>query len=73
MSQDTKPLPDDQPAAIGDLRVRLADAGTSGTKAERALATYLLTNLQSLPFETAATVAQKVGVSTRNRPPMTST
>ena len=63
MLQDAKPMPDDQPAAVGDLRERLAEAGTSGTPAERALATYLLTNLQSLPFETAATVAQKVGVS----------
>lgn len=63
MLQDVPPLPDDQPAASGDLRQRLTAAGADGTPAERALATYLLTNLQSLPFETAAAVAQKVGVS----------
>lgn len=49
--------------AGGDLRDRLTAALDSGTPAERALAHYLLSNLSSLPFETAATVAQKVGVS----------
>jgi DNA-binding MurR/RpiR family transcriptional regulator len=33
------------------------------TKAERLLATYMLANLTGLPFETAATLAAKVGVS----------
>lgn len=33
------------------------------TKAEKAIASYFLTNLQSLPFETAATVATKIGIS----------
>ncbi|MBE2274831.1 MAG: MurR/RpiR family transcriptional regulator [Rhodobacteraceae bacterium] len=47
----------------GDLRQRLAAAAEGGTPGERALAHYLLTNLSSLPFETAATVAAKVGVS----------
>jgi DNA-binding MurR/RpiR family transcriptional regulator len=47
----------------GDLRQRLTAAAESGTPAERTLAHYLLTNLSSLPFETAAAVAQKVGVS----------
>lgn len=47
----------------GDLRQRLAAAAGGGTPSERALAHYLLSNLSSLPFETAATVAQKVGVS----------
>lgn len=50
-------------APPGDLRQRLAAAAEGGTPAERALAHYLLTSLSSLPFETAATVAQKVGVS----------
>ncbi len=50
-------------AAPGDLRHRLAAAAEGGTPGERALAHYLLTNLSSLPFETAATVAAKVGVS----------
>ena len=47
----------------GDLRERLSAAVEGGTPAERALAHYLLSNLSSLPFETAATVAQKVGLS----------
>lgn len=52
---------DDAPS--GDLRQRLTHATETGTPAERALAHYLLANLPSLPFETAATVAGKVGVS----------
>ena len=47
----------------GDLRQRLTAAASQGTPAERAIAAFLLSNLQSLPFETAATVAHKVGVS----------
>ncbi|MBL9063066.1 MurR/RpiR family transcriptional regulator [Tabrizicola sp.] len=50
-------------APSGDLRQRLTQATETGTPAERALAHYLLANLPSLPFETAATVAGKVGVS----------
>ncbi|MBL9074701.1 MurR/RpiR family transcriptional regulator [Tabrizicola sp.] len=50
-------------APSGDLRQRLAQATEAGTPAERTLAHYLLANLPSLPFETAATVATKVGVS----------
>jgi len=47
----------------GDLRQRLSVAAEHGTPAERALAHYLMSNLSSLPFQTAATVAAKVGVS----------
>ena len=47
----------------GDLRERLTHSASAGTPTERAIAAYLLTNLQSLPFETAASVAQKIGVS----------
>ena len=54
---------EDGVVAPGDLRQRLAQAGREGTPGERALAHYLLTNLSSLPFETAATLAAKVGVS----------
>ncbi|EEW25298.1 MurR/RpiR family transcriptional regulator [Rhodobacter ferrooxidans] len=50
-------------APAGDLRQRLAAAAEGGTPAERALAHYLLSNLSVLPFETAAAVALKVGVS----------
>ena len=35
----------------------------NATKAEKAIASYMLTNLQSLPFETASSVAQKIKVS----------
>lgn len=47
----------------GDLRQRLSQSAAAGTPTEKAIATYILTNLQSLPFETAATVAAKIGVS----------
>lgn len=47
----------------GDLRDRLAAAVEGGTPSERAIAHYLLSNLTALPFETAAAVAAKVGVS----------
>lgn len=47
----------------GDLRDRLSAAFDGGTPSERAIAHYLLHNLTALPFETAAAVAAKVGVS----------
>lgn len=50
-------------APLGDLRQRLAQSEVSGTPTERATASYFSTNLRSLPFETAATVAAKIGVS----------
>lgn len=50
-------------APAGDLRQRLTQAADTGTPAERSIAAFLLANLQALPFETAATVAQKTGVS----------
>ncbi len=45
------------------LRERLGDAASSASKAERALANYMLAELGSLPFETAASLAAKVKVS----------
>ncbi len=45
------------------VRQRLTACLEEATKAERVLATYMLANLTSLPFETAATLATKVGVS----------
>jgi DNA-binding MurR/RpiR family transcriptional regulator len=50
-------------APPGDLRHRLGQAAETGTPGERALAHYLMANLSSLPFETAASVAAKVGMS----------
>lgn len=46
-----------------DLRERLQASLDSSTPAARRLAAYFLANLKTLPFETAATVAQKVDVS----------
>jgi DNA-binding MurR/RpiR family transcriptional regulator len=45
------------------VRQRLSASLEQGTKAERALATYMLANLNTLPFETAATLGAKVQVS----------
>lgn len=45
------------------VRHRLTACLEHATKAERLLATYMLANLTGLPFETAATLAAKVGVS----------
>ncbi len=47
----------------GDLRDRLSASMDHATKAEATIASYMLTNLKSLPFETAASVAQRIGVS----------
>jgi DNA-binding MurR/RpiR family transcriptional regulator len=47
----------------GDLRQRLAQSASTGTPTERNIASYLLNNLQSLPFETAATIAARIDVS----------
>ncbi len=45
------------------LRERLSDAVLSTSKADRALATYMLAEFGTLPFETAASLAAKVEVS----------
>lgn len=45
------------------VRQRLSACLEGATKAERTIATYMLANLTSLPFETAATLAAKVGLS----------
>lgn len=47
----------------GTVRQRLTDSLQNGAGASRAIATYMLANLSELPFETAMTVADKVGVS----------
>lgn len=46
-----------------DLRRRLTASLEDATRTEKTIATYLLGNFKSLPFETAATLAQKIGVS----------
>jgi DNA-binding MurR/RpiR family transcriptional regulator len=45
------------------VRQRLTASLAEATKAERAVASYMLANLSALPFETSATVAEKTGVS----------
>jgi DNA-binding MurR/RpiR family transcriptional regulator len=45
------------------LRERLLEAKASNSRADRALASYMLAELAALPFETAASLAQKVAVS----------
>ena len=55
--------PPSAPSEPADLRQRLAASLTSATRAEAAIAGYFLHNLDSLPFETAASVAEKIGVS----------
>jgi DNA-binding MurR/RpiR family transcriptional regulator len=45
------------------VRQRLTASLEAGSKAERALATYMLANLNTLPFETAASLGAKVKVS----------
>lgn len=45
------------------LPARLAAIQTSGTPGERAIASYLIEHTAELPFETAATLAEKIRVS----------
>ncbi|MCA0401951.1 MAG: MurR/RpiR family transcriptional regulator [Proteobacteria bacterium] len=45
------------------VRQRLRECLASGSKADRALASYILAKTSGIPFETAATLAAKVGVS----------
>lgn len=45
------------------VRSQLTHALETGSKAERALANYMLSALEQVPFETAASLAAKVGVS----------
>lgn len=61
-------MPDSQTATTdpwegADLRQRLMQSLTTATRTEAAIAGYFLNNLDQLPFETAASVAEKIGVS----------
>ena len=47
----------------GSVRTRLLGSLVEATKAEKSLANYMLGGLSDLPFQTAADVAKKVGVS----------
>ncbi|MDD8022547.1 MAG: MurR/RpiR family transcriptional regulator [Paracoccaceae bacterium] len=45
------------------LHARLTDAAETGSRSNRAIARFMLARLKDLPFETAATLAEKVQVS----------
>jgi DNA-binding MurR/RpiR family transcriptional regulator len=45
------------------VRERLSACLNGATKTEKAIASFMLANLNDLPFETAATLAEKIGVS----------
>ena len=46
-----------------NLRQRLQACLLDGSKADKAIASYMLAQLAGMPFETAATLATKVAVS----------
>ncbi len=45
------------------VKQRLADSAVSGSKADKAIANYMMSALTTLPFETAASIATEVNVS----------
>jgi DNA-binding MurR/RpiR family transcriptional regulator len=47
----------------GSVRERLNASLAQATKTEKAIASFMLANLNGLPFETAATLAEKIGIS----------
>lgn len=47
----------------GSLRERLQQSLSSGTKSDKSLASYILARIGAIPFETAGSLAEKVGVS----------
>lgn len=47
---------------MATVKERLLESMENSTAAGRAIATYMLSNLSELPFETAASIAAKVGV-----------
>jgi DNA-binding MurR/RpiR family transcriptional regulator len=47
----------------GSVRHRLSESLATASKADKAVASYMLAKLNSIPFETAASIAEKVNVS----------
>lgn len=47
----------------GSVRQRLSERLTNASKADRSISSYMLAQLNSIPFETAASLASKVAVS----------
>jgi DNA-binding MurR/RpiR family transcriptional regulator len=60
-------LSDEESSMSKPLRDRLTEALGSASKADRALASYMLSDMGTLPFETAASLATKVGPSASRR------
>ncbi|MCM5554816.1 MurR/RpiR family transcriptional regulator [Pleomorphomonas sp. NRKKF1] len=53
-----------EPAELGaDLRRRIEESLAAATRTEAAIASFFLSDLASLPFETAGSVARRIGVS----------
>jgi len=53
-----------EPAELGaDLRRRIEESLAAATRTEAAIAGFFLSDLASLPFETAGSVARRIGVS----------
>ncbi|MBX9618613.1 MAG: MurR/RpiR family transcriptional regulator [Hyphomicrobiales bacterium] len=48
---------------VGSVRNRLSECLSTASKADKAIASYMLSQLNSIPFETAASLAEKVQVS----------
>ncbi|OBY25516.1 MurR/RpiR family transcriptional regulator [Leisingera sp. JC1] len=45
------------------VKAKVAETLTTGSKAEKALASYILSATENIPFETAASLGERVGVS----------
>lgn len=58
-----KTQPRTPPGPAGGLELRLQRNASGFTRSERALANYMLSNIERLPFDTAASIADTVGVS----------
>ncbi|MGH6860099.1 MAG: MurR/RpiR family transcriptional regulator, partial [Phyllobacterium sp.] len=58
-------MPDWNHSKVGLLRKRLIEylASPEASKSEKAIGSYMLANMTGIPFETAASLAEKVGVS----------
>lgn len=58
-----RPVPQDAEDRSTDLVARLNASVASASKVESRIASYMLANLASLPFETGASLAEKIAVS----------
>lgn len=49
--------------AVNTIEQRLKECLATGSKAERRIATFMLANIAQLPFDTAASISKRIGVS----------